>query len=162
MRIVYDEISPITGEMTVLVEPDLNRDDRVKLCMKSGYQTYERLWKQDSPVIDILEQQFPMLVTESKIIDAKGNVWYKVINITQNVVLLPDLEDNKPVWRLINLMPVDASTDVSSAVTLVVQDEAGNQVLKVLDPTSSEVFDDLDFETAYGAFMARSAQLNAQ
>ena len=89
MRLVYDEISPWSGELSVMVEFDSVKQDNVKLCMDTGYQTYEKHWKVDSPSIEILEAQQPKIITDTKKIDAGGNVWYKISLVTPLVVLMP-------------------------------------------------------------------------
>ena len=39
----YDEISPITGNRTVLIEADTSTNIESRICMESGYTTTDRL-----------------------------------------------------------------------------------------------------------------------
>ena len=65
MKIEYDEISPITGNMCVVVEADPKENRTSYLCMESGYTTTDQLIK-DSSYVDSHEENLTELMIAAK------------------------------------------------------------------------------------------------
>jgi hypothetical protein len=148
MRLTYDEISPLTGNRTVLIEEDAFSGDIVKLCMETGYQTYENSWKaENEEIVANLENQFPYQVVDSKFIDEGGNIWYKCFLISPNVLLYPDEHQ----WRVSNLIELDPG----NGVPIQVPHAPGQMVTKYLDESNSSIFEKTKFEDALFEFQKR-------
>lgn len=74
-KTTFDEISPITGNLCVIVE---KTDDGIgfnKLCMESGYTTFNTFTEQNIDLAQ-LEQNLPQVAVAHKRIDSHGQVWY--------------------------------------------------------------------------------------
>ena len=59
MKLEYDEISPLTGQKTVVVEADEQTNIESYICMESGYTTTDKL-KIDSKEVE----QYESTITE--------------------------------------------------------------------------------------------------
>jgi hypothetical protein len=148
LKLDYDEISPITGRKTVLVEEEEFSGDSVKLCMETGYQTYERLWKvENEEIIANLENQFPYQVVDSKFIDSNDNVWYKSFLISPNVLLYPDGK----TWKVSFLIDLDPG----NGVPIQVPTSENTFAIKFLDEATSSVYKETEFEDALFEFQRR-------
>ena len=149
MKLTLDEISPITGRCTVMVEEDPFIGDTVKMCMESGYQTYVGSWKvENEEVIANIENQFPECVVDSKYIDDNGNIWYRSFLISPNVILYPDREISddgflKFVWKVTTLTTFDPGAGRVF--------EVGNET-KYLDEVNAMIFNENEFEDALYGF----------
>ena len=131
MKLTYDEISPITGNKTVLIEYD-DLHGTTKLCMESGYQHLER-YVDGSQVCDDFELTCPQIIKQSKFVDGKNKVWYKLIIVTPTLILLPTATQ----WKIVGLRKMNVDEDITnSEVTLVSGDE-----VTVLDTMTELVFD---------------------
>jgi hypothetical protein len=150
MRLLYDEISPITGNKSVLVEHDQFSGDDVKLCMESGYQTYFTSWKiTNEELIADLENQFPYDVVKSKFIDSGGNVWFKSFLISPNVLLYPD--DNS--WCVANLIDLDPGSGIAIPIPI----SPDTIINRYLDESNTSIFGQFNFEDALFEFQRRIA-----
>ena len=154
MRLNYNEISPITGNLTVLTEIDDFSSDTVKLCMESGYQTYLNSWRiENSEIISKIEEQFPFDVVNTKFIDAStGNIWYKTFLLSPSVLLFPD----EKLWRVAALL----ETDPGSGIEIQVPVSPNTNVTKYLDLESSSEFSEFHFEDALFEFQKRISENN--
>lgn len=145
LRLSYDEISPITGNKSVLVEQDPFTNDQVKLCMESGYQTYLKNWKSDNiELISDLEKQFPEDITKTKIVDSNGNVWYKSYLVSRNVILFPE----ETVWKVALLVETDPGSGIDVDIPLTPE----TTVKKFVDIDNAKVFGLLEYENALFEF----------
>lgn len=148
MKLTYDEISPITGNRTVLVEEEEFSGDNVKLCMETGYQTYQFNWRvENEEIIANLENQFPYNVVDSKFIDPGGNVWYKSFLISPNVLLYPD----EKTWKVAFLVELDPG----DGVPIQVPTSENTFATKYLDEANSSTFEETKFEDALFEFQRR-------
>lgn len=148
LRLSYDEISPITGNQSVLVEQDVFSGDHVKLCMETGYQTYFNSWKVgNEEIIANLENQFPYEVVDTKFIDSNGNVWYKAFLISPNVLLYPD----EKLWKVSDLVELDPGDGISVEVPV----SPDRTITKYLDERNSSIFKETKFEDALFEFQKR-------
>lgn len=155
MRLNYDELSPITGNMCVMVELDATKGEHMKLCMESGYQTFDS-WKDGTDIVEKFLSVSPELVKTTKFIDDNNNVWVKIIMMTPDVVLNPDLvigeDDNvKMIWKVSTFRLLDEGVlPDKNMVTVQIGDR-----FKVLDEDTCSIFDELDFENATLEFYSR-------
>jgi hypothetical protein len=126
MRLIYDRISPITGERSVLVEPDPEKHDNLWLCMDTGYHTYELNWKEGSDVIDTLEKDMAELVVNTKIVDDNKNVWYYITLINPFVMLSPQKHNDAIVWEI---CPLDNASDPNDPDIMMVIEGLDNEYI---------------------------------
>lgn len=159
MRLNYDEISPITGNNCVMVELDSTKNQNTKLCMESGYQTFDS-WKEGSDIVDKFLSVSPQLIRDTAIVDQHGNVWVKIIMMTPDVVLNPDtIQENGNtvhIWKVSSFVFLDEGEIPESNLISVKVDER----FKVLDENTASVFGDREFEAATLEFYGRVNQLN--
>lgn len=87
MTNVFDEISPITKEQTVMVDVD-SSGMKHRLCMKSGYATNDKLMNGSEHTIKSLLNS-SVLVNNFKIIDEQGYVWIPMNSSTNHAAILP-------------------------------------------------------------------------
>jgi hypothetical protein len=75
IKLDYDEISPITNNLCVIVEA-LENGMNSYMCMESGYVTNDML-RADSDMISQYEENISQLMCDVKYIDeTRGLVWY--------------------------------------------------------------------------------------
>lgn len=149
LRLQYDEISPITGNKSVLIEEDSFSGDIVKLCMETGYQTYENSWKvSNEEIIANLENQFPYQVVDTRFVDhSTNNIWYKTFLISPNVILYPDGN----LWKVSYLTELDPG----NGIPIQVPHLPGQMVTKFLDEENATAFEEKKFEDALFEFQRR-------
>lgn len=151
MKLTYDEISPITGNMCVLVEPDSTKNQNMRLCMESGYQTFDS-WKEGSEIVDKFMSASPDLVRNTAMVDEEGNVWVKIIMMTPDVVLNPDIDDSlDSVWRVSSFKWLEEGESPKEGMISV---KVGEKY-KVLDEDTCSVFGEFEFEEATLEFYKR-------
>tara|TARA_R110000868_G_scaffold9099_9_gene46058 strand:+ start:590 stop:1078 length:489 start_codon:yes stop_codon:yes gene_type:complete len=162
MRLNYDEISPITGNMCVMVEPDSTKNQNMKLCMESGYQTFDS-WKDGSEIVDTFLAASPQLIKNTSVVDATGNVWVKIIMMTPDVVLNPDLievegDTYEDIWRVSSFTLLEEGVLPEPNIVSV---QVGNR-FKVLDESTSVIFKEFEFEEATLEFYKRVNESNEE
>lgn len=157
MRLNYDEISPITGNLCVMVEMDSTKNQNMRLCMESGYQTFDS-WKEGSEIVEKFLAASPELIKSTKFVDETGNVWVKIIMMTPEVVLNPDLviieEEACPVWKVSSFTLLDEGVIPDPKMVTV---QVGNR-FKVLDESTCLIFGEYEFEDATLEFYSRVNQ----
>ncbi len=154
MRQVYDEVSPITGNRCVLIEEDGEKMDYLKLCMESGYHTYQLKWLADSDVIELVEKSLPPNIIDSKHVDENNNVWYKMMLITPFLVLMPEGDDE---WTLYTLKDGNPDED---EIVMAIAGEGDNVIYRALDKETRQVFPKNKFNLAMDAFQSVGAAIN--
>ena len=154
MRLNYDEISPITGNLSVMVEPDTTKNQNMKLCMESGYQTFDS-WKDGSEIVEKFLSVSPQLIKNTAIIDDNENVWVKIIMMTPDVVLSPDLKEvedrYEQIWKVSSFTLLEEGVLPEPNIVSV---QVGNR-FKVLDESTSMNFGEFEFEEATLEFYKR-------
>lgn len=141
MKLSYDEISPLTGMQTVLVEDD------TKMCMVSGYMTHTD-WIVGTPQIDAFEFACPEHLKDSRFVSENGQVWYKVVLIQGNTILYPDMIGGDSYWIVgawRGRRPEESLDD-----RYMIRFENGEP--KILDTDTSKTFKEAEFEDAYDYF----------
>lgn len=83
----FYELSPITGENTVMSEVDSN-GNKHKLCMKTGYATNDNLINDSDYAKETLEKS-STLVNTFKITDSEGYLWLPMNTATNKVAIFP-------------------------------------------------------------------------
>ena len=146
LKLDYDEISPITGNKTVLCEYDANMQDTTKICMATGYQTYLNSWKQGSDLLSDYELQLPTEVLNSKVVDSNGNVWYKTVLQSPRVILYPKGE----FWKVVPLS--ESPNEVDEIVPIIVPIGLDNRGTRYLELSKAKTFDSDKFEEALFSF----------
>jgi len=102
----YDEISPITGELSVLVEDDPATGLTSKLCMQSGYTTNEAMISGSAQHQHFLATT-PKLLHDLSTIDENGLVWFPITIYTEHGIFFPDGTDvDNWIWRIAPIVNV--------------------------------------------------------
>lgn len=154
MRMIFDEDSPFTGNRRVLIEPDPEKQDHMKICMDTGYHTYTDRWKTGTETIDLVEDSLPNMLIESKKETADGNTWYKVLFVTPYVILTPEVIDTGEVWAVYSLRDGNPDTD---PILMEVDTVGGGRVYRTIDSESRVEFPSDKFEMAMDMFQSIGA-----
>ena len=102
----YDEISPITGNRSVLIEADTATNIESRICMESGYTTTDQLVK-DGPYIEKHEEQLTELMLDAKHDDEEtGLVWYPTFMQMPGGMLYPDGTSKAIEWKVAKVVPI--------------------------------------------------------
>ena len=138
----YDEISPITGNKSVIKLDDSGMITR--LCMESGYHHCTG-WNSTDMGYVAFEQTLPHIIDIRDILfeDHNGDRWYKIVALSSNSILVPDGKQ----W-VVNVFR--ATKNIDELPYYSVYKKAGDTYY-VLDPASEIRFD--SFEVAYDYFM---------
>ncbi len=156
MKLTYDGISPFTQNETLLKEYDEIADDYVCMCMDTGYQTYEKLWKEGSEALKKYEETAPVFVLKTRKKLEDGSVWFKAgdVNRYGRGLLLPSIDDTgKDIWTVFKTQPVAAS---DPTYVYTIQLTLSGSILPVhigLVENSKQIFDGSDFGTAYDTYL---------
>lgn len=139
-RSKYDEISPITGNYSVLVENiDLggNQPFLYKICMQSGYHTYPEFWNDSRPdVIEDADKRLPGYIVELKHRTSEGIIWYPICIIDGiSLLLIKDPEGNN-CWGVFNTIQTEGA-----------HDKVGDSIYIKDEPLKT--FTMMDFESAW-------------
>jgi hypothetical protein len=157
MRITYDEISPITGNRKVMIEPDPEKLDNIKICMDSGYHTYDAHWKTGSDVIELVERNLPTVIIDNKKECDDGNTWYHLMMITPFVILTPEASSGGDIeWVIYSLKPGDPNTD-DIIMILPNETEGSDPIHMTIDNSSRQSFPSDKFELAMDAYQSIGA-----
>lgn len=152
MKLTPDEISPITGNLSVFVEWDENVQQYTRLCMESGYHTYDS-WKVGDKSIELFELHSPKFIIDSKKI-AGDQVWYKVTLLTEGCVLCPE-QDNIWIVNSFRNLEENESFNPETMIKKVLIDESGNEQIQVIDSKFEMAFPETSFEAALSEFYKR-------
>jgi hypothetical protein len=119
----YDEISPITGNKSVVTV------DGFKLCLETGYAMMQ--WSEE------FEAKIPSVVKESLTIDSSGQKWFKLIQFSKNAILYPNFDGT---WETNTFRDRYIDENYDYDVTRKVPHAAGGMVEQVLDPNFARHF----------------------
>lgn len=76
MKLEYDEVSPITGNLCVIVESDEQTNITSYMCMETGFTTTDKM-QMGSELVTRYESQLTELMRASKFEDKeRGLMWY--------------------------------------------------------------------------------------
>lgn len=155
MKLNPDELSPITGNLCVFVEWDDNVKEFTKLCMESGYHTYDS-WKDGSESVQRFSNQSPNFINESAIVDESGQVWFKITMLTDSTILCSE-EDGWKVNSFRNLLPDESPGDKIQRIS---KNILGEEIIQILDENWATNFTKEEFEKATIEFFKRATNAN--
>lgn len=160
MHLLYDEISPFTANRRVFAEYDDNLKDSFMLCMDTGYQTYRKAWVEDSNIHEVMRQEMPELIWNTRRIHG-GLVWYKLAFSNSIVDFLPESIDGEEYWCIYKLK---FGSEYDSAVKQIISvvDEDSKDVVylyRVVDVDSVIRFPITEFENAFEMALQITAEL---
>ncbi len=126
VKATYDEKSPITGNLTVLVESiEVPRAegqengptqiaDTYKICMETGYQTYWNTWKEDNAdLITNIEKQMPEYIVKHKYVDSHKRIWYPMTTISYVASLYPTIDANNQLeWTVSKIYIAESEAEL--------------------------------------------------
>lgn len=153
MKLDYDEISPITNNLCVLVEA-LDNGMNSYLCMESGFVSNDML-RVGSDMISQYEENISQLMRDVKHIDeSRGLVWYPTYMQIENFVLYCSGTSNKDLgWEIASIIPL--SDEDSKNYPIPGTD--GQYFTARVDIDNSEYF--VDFTSAMTAMYSSVAKL---
>lgn len=159
---MFDELSPFTGKRRVLVEADPDKFDNVKLCMDTGYHTYERSWKDGSDVIPLVEANMTANVLKTKVV-YDGNVWYCMYLVNPFLVLTPEYKTDdigeERVWALYSLKGANPEAD---EIVMEIDIEDGVKQYRTFDTSTRVEFPYNKFEQAMDQYQQVGAAIYGQ
>lgn len=139
----FDEISPITGNKCVLVEPVGTGGAIHKLCTESGYTCF--IPPADAPTSDITvaaESLMPAYIRDYKVVDATGHPWYLGLTLERDKALAAVRgKDSKLHWAIIEpiVIPTEDPTTFDAAQFLDGREDP-NIILAMLVQAPDESF----------------------
>lgn len=137
LKASYDEVSPISGELTVLVEP-LDESKKVfqKMCVSSGFFTQTN-WKVESDEVANYMENITQHNIDNCIIAEDGLVWFPYAISTSKATLYAHEQEGSFKWFV---MPVEQEVNED------------NQVIQKIGNTNSKVFEKDQFPNALNHF----------
>lgn len=102
MKSNYDEISPITHNLSVLVEQDDATGLTSKICMDSGYTTNSFLID-GSETLSKLESSIAKTAFNFRVVDGNKNVWIPCMQATDTSSIYPipdDVDNTTFMWQV--------------------------------------------------------------
>ena len=151
MKLDYDEISPFTGNKSVLIESDASTNIESRICMDTGYTTRD-VWQIGSKNIKLYEKGITQLMIDTKFEDhLTGFVWYLTSMITPQVMLYPKgtHKDNWN-WEVTPVIPIVGE----ERKKFPVPDKEDEYFTTRLAPELAQSFQQLEFKQAMEAFYA--------
>lgn len=147
----FDETSPITGQLSVLVE------DAYRLDLSTGFQNMKDEWIESKPeILESVEQQMPDYIKKFKFIDTTGNVWYPMLAFKHSGVLFP-ISDNDGTfkWAVSTVEKLRDKEDINThfVINLPVLIEGKEEMgLFKVNNTPKLICDQLEFEKAFDLY----------
>lgn len=134
-KLDYDEISPITGNKSVLVE-EVYDNVYQKICVESGFYT-QTDWEDGSDQVDNYEETITDHNIDHKVVDENGLVWYPYMLTTRKSTMYADNFNGEFSWFVCALSS-EPSEDNSIKISI--------------DQNKSKVFNKDKFEEALSEF----------
>ena len=145
MKLDYDEISPITGNRSVLVE--VENDSVFRFCVESGYCHYSNV----APVE--FESTCPEHLRDTKFFAGDAGIWYKITLNQGDVMLYPDVYDGDNVWYVGKWRGLHIDEQLNDRMMFRYEKNiAGEQVPYVFDTDLASIFEEEEFPQAYNHF----------
>ena len=105
----YDEISPITNKLTVLVESDPITGMQSKLCMESGFTTNEYMVTGSMSHKKFIESS-PKLLQDLAVVDENNFIWFPLTMQTEHAIFFPDgTSETDWVWKIAEVVEIPES-----------------------------------------------------
>jgi hypothetical protein len=144
----YDEISPITGNRTVLIEADPQTGINSRICMESGYTTSEKLKIDSQDMIDYESAGMTEFMRAVKYTDETlGTVWYPAFIQMQGSMLYCERinqNTNTLVWKVAQVIPIDDKEKTKYPILGKVDEYYSSR----LDVDNALTFDKFEFKAA--------------
>tara|TARA_R110002012_G_scaffold201465_2_gene370381 strand:+ start:1439 stop:1963 length:525 start_codon:yes stop_codon:yes gene_type:complete len=154
----YDEISPITGNKSVLIEADPNTGIESRICMESGYTTSDTLIIGSDAILKYEEAGLTEFMRAMKYIDNNlGTIWYPAFIQMERSMLYCDRHDqssNKLAWkvaRVVNIADIDKTK-------YPVPGKINEYYTSRLDVENALLFDQYQFKAALDQCYAFAAE----
>jgi hypothetical protein len=148
-----DEISPLTGDKTVMVDKDPATGLTSKLCFKSGFTTNSFLIEGSKTVQD-LNSQLPKIATDLQIIDKLGWVWIPMMQNTEDAVIYP--VGIKEDWKW-QVSPLNTTKKKVKEDKDFNPNDPGNYMTVEVDYENAKDFTSDQFEKAFEYFINYSS-----
>jgi hypothetical protein len=151
MKKTYDEKSPITGNMSVLVDRDESTGMISKMCIESGFNTNSFL-VEGSKTMDQLKTTIPKIAYNLRVVDSNNNVWIPTMQSTEFSSIYPfqDPSDSESfLWRV---TPIKKLTEEESK-RYPNPDKPGEFMDSFIDFENSQEFPREDFAKAFECFI---------
>jgi hypothetical protein len=157
MKLDYDEKSPITGNLCVIVEADDQTNTTSYMCMESGFTTTDSM-KIGSELVEKYEEGLTELMRVSKFEDTeRGLMWYPAFLQMPGIGMLYPAGTNRE----------DIKWEVCKVVMILGEDRKKYPVpgkkdeyfTSRLDVENAERFDGDKFEEALDRFYALTAEV---
>ena len=156
MKLDYDEISPITGNLCVITEADEQNNTTSYMCMESGFTTTDAM-KIGSDIIEKYEAQLTELMRVSKYEDTeRGLVWYPAFLQMPGVGMLYPIGSNREDirWEVCKVVMILGEERKKYPVP----GKENEYFTSRLDVENAERFDGDKFESALDRFYALAAE----
>jgi hypothetical protein len=148
LKAEYDEISPITGRKTVLVEIDPVTNTKSRLCMESGYTTNDVMMS-GSEAHERFNASVPQLMQDLVKIDDENRVWFPITVYTNEGIFFPDgTSVDNWVWKIALIIPIPEE----EMEQYPVPGKEGEFFASRLDIENSMWFQNDQFDIAFGKF----------
>lgn len=150
MKRTYDEVSPITNNLCVIVDRDDALNTISKICMESGYTTNSFLIN-DEKIMENLKSKIPRIAFDFKIVDRFNQVWIPAMTTTEKAAIYPIPNETDPDSFKWQVTPIKDLTE-EEYIKYPNPNEPGQFMTKYADFDNSENFERGDFEKAYEHF----------
>ena len=144
MKITYDENSPITNNLCVLVEADENTNIESKICMESGYTTNDRL-KLNSSHISEYESRITEYMKSVKFIDETESVWYPTfMQMPGGMLYCEPNKNNELQWKVALVVNIFGEERLKYPIP----GKEGEYFTSRLDVENAKIYGQFEFKTA--------------
>lgn len=149
LKLDYDEVSPFTGNKSVLIEADETTNSEARICMETGYTTSDKFIL-GSPDIDAYEQMIPQLYKDTKFIDHTLNqVWYLSTMRTSRGCLYADgTSKDDFVWKLAKVRLLTQEERLEYPI----EGKTNEYHTHIIDIVNPEIFNKDSFKSAIDKF----------
>ena len=144
----YDELSPITGNRSVLIEADTATNIESRICMESGYTTKDTLLIGSQAAVDYESMGMTEFMKAVKYEDENlGTVWYPAFIQMQHAMLYcerVDASSNTLVWKVAQVKEIDAKLQLQYPIP----GKDNEYYTSRLDVENALTFEKLQFKAA--------------
>lgn len=156
MKLEYDEISPLTGNLCVISEADDQTNTTSYMCMETGFTTTDTM-KIDSDIVQRYEEQLTELMRASKFEDTeRGLIWYPAFLQMPGIgMLYPVGSSRKDIkWEVCKVVMIMGEERKQYPVP----GKENEYFTSRLDVENAERFEGNEFEAALDRFYALASE----
>jgi hypothetical protein len=157
MKLDYDEKSPITGNLCVIVEADDETNSTSYMCMESGFTTTDNM-KIDSDIVKKYETRLTELMRECKFEDEdRGLVWYPAFLQMNGIGMLYPIGTTRDdiKWEVCKVVMIEGDERKKYPVP----GKDGEYFTSRLDVENAEQFAGIEFDLALDRFYSLAAEV---